>query len=74
LRKSREILVIFSYRKRNKRGDPIVCGLAVLFSVPFLVLVLLFSKDYLIITWISVFMAETLLCSNWALISDMLMV
>jgi len=61
------------YRKRNERGDPIVCGVAVLLSVPFLTAVLLFSKDNLISTWICIFMTETLLCSNWALISDMLM-
>jgi hypothetical protein len=64
----------FRYRKINKRGDPIVCGVAVLLSVPFLIAVLLFSKDSLVSTWICVFMGETLLCSNWALISDMLMV
>jgi len=64
----------FSYRKRNPRGDPIVCGIAVFLAMPFLVCLLLFSKDNLILTWIFIFVAETLLCSNWALISDMLMV
>jgi hypothetical protein len=67
-------LFFFSYRKRNDRGDPIVCGVAVLLSLPFLFCVLILSKDNLIITWICIFIAETLLCSNWALISDMLMV
>ncbi|CAM4775062.1 unnamed protein product [Rotaria magnacalcarata] len=61
------------YRKRNQRGDPIVCGVAVLVSVPFLFVALIYSKDNIILTWISIFIAETLLCSNWAIISDMLM-
>ncbi|CAF0942045.1 unnamed protein product [Rotaria sordida] len=61
------------YRKRNPRGDPIVCGVAVLLAIPFLFCVLLLSKDYIVLTWIFIFIAETLLCSNWALITDMLM-
>ena len=64
----------FSYRKRNPRGDPIVCGVAVVLAMPFLFCVLLLSKDHRVLTWIFIFIAETLLCSNWALISDMLMV
>jgi hypothetical protein len=64
----------FSYRKQNARGDPIVCGVAVLLCLPFLFAVLILSKTNFIITWICVFFAETLLCSNWALISDMIMV
>jgi hypothetical protein len=63
-----------SYRKVNARADPIVCGLAVFLAMPFLFFVLTLSKDHLILTWIFIFCAETLLCSNWALISDMLMV
>ncbi|UJR35533.1 hypothetical protein I4U23_028287 [Adineta vaga] len=61
------------YRKINRRGDPIVCGLAVIIAIPFLFCVLLFAKDHQILTWIFIFIAETLMCSNWALISDMLM-
>ncbi|CAF3386766.1 unnamed protein product [Rotaria sp. Silwood1] len=61
------------YRKRNPRGDPIVCGIAVLLAIPCLFCVLLLSKDYIVLTWIFIFIAETLLCSNWALITDMLM-
>lgn len=71
---NKEKYFYFSYRKRNPRGDPIVCGVAVVLSVPFIIPVLLFSKDNLAVTWVCIFMAETLLCSNWALISDMLMV
>jgi len=61
------------YRRLNPRGDPIVCGVAVILAMPFLFTLLLFSKDKLTLTWIFIFIAETLLCSNWALISDMLM-
>ncbi len=64
----------FSYRRKNPRGDPIVCGTAVILAMPFLFFVLILSKDHLVLTWIFIFVAETLLCSNWALISDMLMV
>jgi len=65
---------LFSYRRFNARGDPIVCGCAVILAMPFLFFVLILSKDHLVLTWIFIFVAETLLCSNWALISDMLMV
>lgn len=63
-----------SYRKRNERADPIVCGVAILIAVPFMIGVLLLSKDNIIVTWIFALVAETLLCTNWALISDMLLV
>lgn len=68
------LILIFRYRQINKRGDPIVCGTAVLLAMPFLFSVLVFSKDHLILTWAFIFIAETLLCTNWAVISDMLMV
>ncbi|CAF4004426.1 unnamed protein product [Rotaria sp. Silwood2] len=61
------------YRRRNQRGDPIVCGVAILVSIPFLFILLIFSKDNIIVTWICIAIAETLLCSNWAIVSDMLM-
>ncbi|CAF0865140.1 unnamed protein product [Adineta ricciae] len=61
------------YRKYNRRADPIVCGIAILLAMPFLFCVLLLAKDHQILTWIFIFIAETLMCSNWALISDMLM-
>lgn len=61
------------YRKRNKRADPLVCGIAVILSAPFLAATLYLSKDYPAGTWICIFITETLLCTNWALISDMLM-
>jgi len=64
----------FSYRKRNPRADPLVCGIAVVLSVPFLAAALILSEKYEILTWIFIFTTETLLCTNWALISDMLMV
>jgi hypothetical protein len=64
----------FSYRRKNPRGDPIVCGTAVILAMPFLFCALILSKDHEIATWVLIFIAETLLCSNWALISDMVMV
>jgi hypothetical protein len=68
------IFLYFSYRQINSRGDPLVCGGGVLFAIPFLYLALIFSKDDEVVTWVLIFVAETLLCSTWALISDMLMV
>ncbi|CAF0890824.1 unnamed protein product [Rotaria sp. Silwood1] len=61
------------YRKRNQRGDPIVCGVAVILAIPFLFIVLIISKHSIIATWICIAITETLLSSNWAIISDMLM-
>ncbi|CAF1015428.1 unnamed protein product [Adineta steineri] len=60
-------------RKRTARADPIVCGVAVLLALPFLVALLILSKTNLWVTWAGVFISETLFCSNWALTSDMLM-
>lgn len=62
------------YRKINPGGDPIVCGIGVLLAVPFLYLVLILSKKYEILAWVFISIAETLLCTNWALVADMLMV
>ena len=63
-----------SYRRVTLSGDPIVCGGAVILAMPFLYCTLIFSKDQLIVTWVLIFLAETALCSTWALITDMLMV
>jgi hypothetical protein len=65
---------LFRYRKRNARADSIVSGVGVLLCLPFLLAVILFSKDNLISTWICMFFGTTCLCTNWALISDILMV
>lgn len=67
-------LLFRRYRRINPRGDPIVCGSAVLLAMPFLYFVIVLSNSQIILVWIFIFTAETLLCSNWALISDMLMV
>lgn len=61
------------YRRINPRGDPIICGSAVLLAMPFLYFVLILSNSYIIVVWIFIFIAQTLLCSNWGLITDMLM-
>ncbi|CAF0758443.1 unnamed protein product [Didymodactylos carnosus] len=60
-------------RKITSRADPIVCGVAILLSLPFLVVALLYSNRYMISTWISIFFSEALMCTNWALINDIML-
>ncbi|KAM5152524.1 protein spinster homolog 1 [Mantella aurantiaca] len=61
------------YRKVNPRGDPIVCACGLLSSAPFLYLSLVFADTSLVATYIFIFIGETLLSLNWAIVADILL-
>ncbi|KAM3917715.1 protein spinster homolog 1 [Leptodactylus fuscus] len=61
------------YRKVNPRADPIVCACGMLSSAPFLYLSLAFADTSLVATYIFIFIGETLLSLNWAIVADILL-
>uniref|UniRef100_H3AK03 Protein spinster homolog 1 n=1 Tax=Latimeria chalumnae TaxID=7897 RepID=H3AK03_LATCH len=60
-------------RKRNPRADPLVCAVGLLSSSPFLFLSLVFAESNTIATYIFIFIGETLLSLNWAIVADILL-
>ncbi|KAG9464010.1 hypothetical protein GDO78_020651 [Eleutherodactylus coqui] len=61
------------YRKVNPRADPIVCACGMLSSAPFLYLSLVFADTSLVATYVFIFIGETLLSLNWAIVADILL-
>ncbi|XP_018428994.1 PREDICTED: protein spinster homolog 1-like, partial [Nanorana parkeri] len=61
------------YRKVNPRSDPLVCACGLLSSAPFLYLSLVFADSNLVATYIFIFIGETLLSLNWAIVADILL-
>ncbi|XP_073403373.1 protein spinster homolog 1 [Dendrobates tinctorius] len=61
------------YRKVNPRADPIVCACGMLCSAPFLYLSLVFADTSLVATYAFIFIGETLLSLNWAIVADMVL-
>ncbi|KAM8960041.1 protein spinster homolog 1 [Pelodytes ibericus] len=61
------------YRKVNPRADPLVCAAGLLFSSPFLFLAVSFADSSLIATYAFIFIGETLLSLNWAIVADILL-
>ncbi|XP_063791423.1 protein spinster homolog 1 [Pseudophryne corroboree] len=61
------------YRKVNPRADPLVCACGLLGSAPFLYLSLVFADTSLVATYVFIFIGETLLSLNWAIVADILL-
>lgn len=61
------------YRKTNPRADPLVCAVGMISSAPFLYLSLAFADTSLVATYAFIFIGETLLSLNWALVADILL-
>lgn len=61
------------YKKINPRADPLICALGLLVCTPFLFFALVLSRWNTIVTWILIFLGETALCLNWAIIADILL-
>uniref|UniRef100_A0A8C5PKZ5 Protein spinster homolog 1 n=1 Tax=Leptobrachium leishanense TaxID=445787 RepID=A0A8C5PKZ5_9ANUR len=61
------------YRKVNPRADPLVCAAGLLCSSPFLYLSVVFAESSLVATYIFIFIGETLLSLNWAIVADILL-
>ncbi|XP_020501365.1 protein spinster homolog 1 isoform X1 [Labrus bergylta] len=60
-------------RKRTARADPLVCAAGLLLSAPFLYMAIVFAQDSTIATYIFIFLGETFLSMNWAIVADILL-
>ncbi|KAM3932734.1 protein spinster homolog 1-like [Leptodactylus fuscus] len=61
------------YRKNNPRADPLVCACGLLCSAPFLFLALVLADISLVATYVFIFIGETFLTFNWALVAEILL-
>ncbi|XP_037545087.1 protein spinster homolog 1 [Nematolebias whitei] len=60
-------------RKKNPRADPLVCAMGLLVSAPFLFLAVAFAETSTIATYVFIFIGETFLSMNWAIVADILL-
>lgn len=60
-------------RRSNPRADPLVCAAGLLGSAPFLFLSLASARGSIVATYIFIFIGETLLSMNWAIVADILL-
>ncbi|XP_060921711.1 protein spinster homolog 1 isoform X2 [Labrus mixtus] len=60
-------------RKRTARADPLVCAAGLLLSAPFLYMAIVFAQDSTIATYVFIFLGETFLSMNWAIVADILL-
>lgn len=60
--------------KRYPRAHPIICGVGLLISAPFIVLALELVQYTTYPTFILIFIAEVALSLNWAIVADMSLV
>lgn len=60
-------------RTRTPRADPLVCAAGLLLSAPFLYLAIVFAQASTIATYCFIFLGETFLSMNWAIVADILL-
>ncbi|KAF6271763.1 putative sphingolipid transporter 1 (putative) [Rhinolophus ferrumequinum] len=60
-------------RRCNPRADPLVCAAGLLGSAPFLFLSVACARGSIVATYIFIFIGETLLSMNWAIVADILL-
>ncbi|CAM5072166.1 unnamed protein product [Eretmochelys imbricata] len=60
-------------RRSNPRADPLVCAAGLLGSAPFLFLALVCAQGSNLATYVFIFIGETLLSLNWAIVADILL-
>lgn len=60
-------------RPITQAADPLICGFGLISGAPFLFLALLLSRNSPILTWVMIFLGETLISLNWALVTDILL-
>jgi len=61
------------WRKSNPRADPLVCAIGMIGSAPFIFIAFYLSRTNMNATWIFIFIGETLLCLNWAIVTDIVL-
>ncbi|KAG7266452.1 hypothetical protein CRUP_029411 [Coryphaenoides rupestris] len=67
------VLVSRRLRKRTPRADPLVCAAGLLISAPFLYLAITVAQTSTVATYIFIFLGETFLSMNWAIVADILL-
>ncbi|XP_034448605.1 protein spinster homolog 1-like isoform X1 [Hippoglossus hippoglossus] len=60
-------------RKKTPRADPLVCAAGLMLSAPFLYLAIVFAEASTIATYVFIFLGETFLSMNWAIVADILL-
>ncbi|XP_075905547.1 protein spinster homolog 1 isoform X2 [Nelusetta ayraudi] len=60
-------------RSRTGRADPLVCAAGLLLSAPFLYLTIVFAQTSVAATYVFIFLGETFLSMNWAIVADILL-
>ncbi|MGH0169935.1 UNVERIFIED_CONTAM: hypothetical protein FKN15_058258 [Acipenser sinensis] len=60
-------------RPSNPRSDPLVCAAGLLVSSPFLYLAIVTAQASTPATYVFIFLGETFLSLNWAIVADMLL-
>ncbi|KAL3856420.1 hypothetical protein ACJMK2_011184 [Sinanodonta woodiana] len=60
-------------KKYNPRADPLICAFGLLCCTPFLFFALVLSEHHTAATWALIFIGETFLCLNWAIVADILL-
>ncbi|XP_037333192.2 protein spinster homolog 1 [Pungitius pungitius] len=60
-------------RMRTGRADPLVCAAGLLLSAPFLYLAIVFAQASTTATYVFIFLGETFLSMNWAIVADILL-
>ncbi|XP_077068382.1 protein spinster homolog 1 [Siphateles boraxobius] len=60
-------------RTRTPRADPLVCAAGLLLSAPFLYLSIMFAQASTAATYVFIFLGETFLSMNWAIVADILL-
>ncbi|KAJ6654379.1 hypothetical protein lerEdw1_006972 [Lerista edwardsae] len=61
------------WHRTNPRADPLVCAAGLIGSAPFLFLALVFAQSSITFTYVFIFIGETLLSLNWAIVADILL-
>ncbi|XP_020648477.3 protein spinster homolog 1 [Pogona vitticeps] len=61
------------WQRTNPRADPLVCATGLLGSAPFLFLAVVTAQQSIVATYVFIFIGETLLSLNWAIVADMLL-
>ncbi|XP_068581917.1 protein spinster homolog 1 [Cebidichthys violaceus] len=67
------VLVSRRLRTRTDRADPLVCAAGLLLSAPFLYLAIVFAQASTVATYVFIFLGETFLSMNWAIVADILL-
>ncbi|XP_068435358.1 protein spinster homolog 1 [Clinocottus analis] len=60
-------------RTRTARADPLVCATGLLLSAPFLYLAIVCAQASTVATYVFIFLGETFLSMNWAIVADILL-